>query len=427
MTVRQILIPVCIALLAAAAANAADTPADKPDDADALSLADEAKPATRSSSDWRVFGEGALSRISPRDAAPAVDAGRLSIDLRYDSTIAPGLRAVLSNRLDLSHSDEPPRETNVNTLREAYLSWHASPDQIVDIGRVNLRYGAALGFNPTDYFKAGALRSIVSPDPASLRENRQGTFLIQGQKLWSGSSLTGLFSPRLGSATSDSTFSLNAGATNPRNRWLVSGSHKFSEDLNPQFLLYGGAGTPTQVGLNLSGLVNSATVAFLEFSTGKGRSLVGQALANAESERMQRRAALGLTYTTPFNLSLTAELEHNSAAPDRQQWEAATGGNARGNALRLLGAAQTLQDLPVRRALFFYASWPDMGLKNLDFSAFIRRDSETRSRAQWIETRYRWASVEVALQWQLYSGGPTSVYGSVPEPRRVDALLRYFY
>lgn len=426
MTVRPISVLASLLLLASAAASAADAaPSDKPDDADALSLADEAKPEKRAPRDWKVFGEGSVSRTWQRSGGPAADGLRLSLDLRYDSTVAPGLRAVLSNRLDLSHSSQAPRETNVNTLREAYLSWHASPELIADIGRINLRYGAALGYNPTDFFKAGALRSIVSPDPASLRENRQGTFVIQGQKLWSRSSLTGVFSPRLGSTTSNSTFALDLGATNPRNRWLLAGSHKFSEEFNPQLLAYGGADTPTQVGLNLSGLVNSATVAFLEFSTGKGRSLVAQALGSVETERMQRRAALGLTYTTAFNVSLTAEVEHNSAAPDRQQWNAFSS-SAPGNPLRLLGAAQSLQDLPVRQALFFYASWKDVLVRNLDLSAFVRRDSETRSRAQWIEARYRWDSAEVALQWQLYSGGPTSLYGSVPQPRRIDVLLRYF-
>ena len=425
MTVRQILIPACLALFGAAAANAAEPPADKPDDADALSLADEAKPEKRSTRDWRVFGEGSLSRTSLSGAGPTATGRRLSLDLRYDGTIAPGLRAVLSDRLDLSHSSEAPRETNVNTLREAYLSWHASPSLIADIGRVNVRYGAALGYNPTDFFKPGALRSIVSPDPASLRENRQGTFALQGQKVWSGSSLTGVFSPRLGSTTSDSTFALDVGKTNPRNRWLISGSHKLSEDFNPQVLLFGGAGMSTQAGLNLSALVNTATVAFLELSAGRGESLVAQALANAEPERMQRRAALGLTYTTAFNLSLTAEVERNTAAPDRQQWDAFRAA-APGNALQLLGVSQMQQDLPVRQALFIYASWRDMMVKNLDLSAFVRRDSQTASRAQWVETRYRWDNAEVALQWQLYSGGPKSLYGSVPQPRRMEVLLRLF-
>lgn len=423
MTVRQIFALVCLALLATAPARAADPPAEGLDDADALSLADEAKPAARPSRNWRVFGEGSLSRTSGRGGTLAADGARLSLDLRYDGSIAPGLRAVVSDRLDLSRSSEAERETNVNTLREAYVSWHATPDLIGDIGRINIRHGSASGFNPTDFFKTGALRSIVSPDPETLRENRQGTFVIQGQKLWSGSSMTAAFSPRLGRTPSNSTFTFDVGATNPRNRWLLTGSHKFSEKFNPQLLLFGGAGTPTQAGVNLSGIVSSATVAFLELSAGKGRSLIAQALGAAEPERMQRRAALGLTYTTAFNLSLTAEAEYNSAAPNRRQWNAFSGA-AQGNALRLLAASETPQDLPVRQALFFYLSWRDMGLRNLDLSAFLRRDSETGSRAQWIETRYRWDSIEVALQWQSYSGGPTSLYGSVPQPQRVAAVLR---
>lgn len=423
---RQLAVFACVALFAAAAANAADaSPSDKPEEADALSLADEAKPEKRASRDWQVFGEGSASRTSQRGAGPATDGARLSLDLRYDGSVMPGLRAVLSDRLDLSRSDDASRETSVNTLREAYLSWHARPDLIADVGRVNLRYGAALGYNPTDFFKVGAVRSIVSPDPASLRENRQGTFVVEGQKVWSGSSLTAVVSPRLGSSTSDSTFGLDVGATNLRNRWLLAGSHKFSENFNPQLLLHGGAGLSTQAGLNLTGLVNSSTVAFLEFSTGKGRSLIAQALGTAEAERTQRRAALGLTYTTSFNLALTAEVEHNSAAPNRQQWSAVSAA-APGNAARLLGTAEALQDLPVRQALFFYALWQDLGVKNLELSAFVRRDAETSSRAHWLEVRYRMDRTELALQWQSYTGGPTSLYGALPQPRRVDLLLRYF-
>lgn len=427
---RQNIVIACLYLLASAAANAADAPPpknpnDPPGDADALSLADEAKPEKRAQRAWQAFGEASLSRTGQRSGQPTLDGRRLSLDLRWDDTLAPGLRAVLSDRLDLSHSSEAPRETNVNTLREAYLSWHAGPELIADIGRINLRYGTALGYNPTDHFKTGALRSIVSPDPNSLRENRQGSFVLQGQKLWSGSSISAVLSPEIGRAPSDATFSLDANATNPRDRWLLAASHKFSENFNPQVVLHGGAGMATQAGLNLSGLLGSSTTAFLELSSGKGRSLVAQAQGLPEAERTQHRAAVGLTYTTAFNLSLTAEAEHNSAAPNRAQWNAFSAA-APGNAQRLLGLSELQQDLPVRQALFFYAAWRDMGIRNLDFSAFIRRDGATRSRAQWLEARYRWGSAEVALQWQAFSGDPSSLYGAVPQPRRVEVLLRYF-
>ena len=425
---RQIAIAVALAVLAAAPTRAGAATDDPPSDAGALSLADEAPTVKPTSQSWRLFGEGALARSWLRNPSASGDEGRASIDLRYDGTVAPRLRAVLSDRLDLIHrnGDLQPHEDNVNTLREAYLSWHATPELIADVGRINLRYGAAFGYNPTDYFKGNALRTIVSIDPASLRENRQGTVVLQGQKLWSDSSVTAAFSPKLGDPPpSSSTFSLNFGATNPSNRWLLAASHKFAQEINPQVVLYGGEHMSTQAGLNLSGLVNRATVAYLEYSAGRAPSLVTRAQGLRDPEHGQQRGAAGLTYTTDFNLSLTGEFEYNSAAPNRSQWDALRAG-APADALGLLATARAQQDLPVRQALFFYLSWRDLGVRNLDLSAFVRHDADSNSREQWIEARYHWSKTEVALQWQQYAGASSSLYGIVPQSRRAEIVLRVF-
>lgn len=423
---RQITVTLCLALCAAMPARAAEPSATPPDDLDALSLADKAPvPTAQPAREWRVFVEGAAGQGTSRGTESRFDTTRASLDVRFDANVAQGVRAVLSDRLDLFHNNGGPPTQDANTLREAYLSWARRDDQIIDIGRVNLRHGAAMGFNPTDWFKEGALRSIVSPDPLMLRENRQGTVVLQGQTLWSSAALTAAVSPKLGSAANSATFALDAGATNPRSRWLLAGSYKFSDRLNPELLLYGGVDTPTQIGLNLSTLVGDATVVYGEFSAGKGRSLVTQALQLPEAERNQRRAALGLTYTTGFNLSVTAEAEYNSAAPDRDQWNALPGLDPTGP-LRLLATAQTLQDLPMRRAWFFHATWKDALLRRLDVSGFLLRDAETSSRSQWLEARYRWDRVDLAVQWQLYSGAAGSVYGTVPQRRMIELALRAY-
>jgi len=237
--------------------------------------------------------------------------------------------------------------------------------------------------------------------------------------------VTAAFSTKLGSTPDTATFALNAGASYPRNRWMLAGSYKFNDKLNPEMLLYGGADTPTQLGLNLSALVSNATVVFGEFSTGKGRSLTSQTLGLPEAERSQRRAALGLTYTTGFNLSVTAEAEYNSAAPDRGQWNALSANGPTGP-LGLLAITQVQQDLPVRRAWFVHATWKDALLRRLDVSGFLRRDLETRSQAQWLEARYHWERVDLALQWLVYSGGPGSVYGTVPQRRTAELVLRAY-
>ena len=189
---RQITVTLCLALCAAMPAHAAEPPAAPPDDLDALSLADKAPTTTaQPAQKWRIFIEGAAGQGTLRGTDSRFDTTRASLDVRFDANVAQGLRAVLSDRLDLVHSNGVPRGEDVNTLREAYLSWARTEDQIIDLGRVNVRHGAAMGYNPTDWFKEGALRSIVSPDPMLLRENRQGTVVLQGQQLWGAGSLTG--------------------------------------------------------------------------------------------------------------------------------------------------------------------------------------------------------------------------------------------
>ncbi|HET9978245.1 MAG TPA: hypothetical protein VFQ20_12455 [Burkholderiaceae bacterium] len=431
MKIRRTLAAFSLAAFASGLAHGAshESKAKEAKDDDALSLADQTPQAEkRAPTAWRAFGELAASRNSLRGAADAQGEARLSLDLRYDGTLAPGWRFVFSDRLDLARRDEAPRENNVNTLREGYLSWQASPEFAVDVGRVNLRYGAAFGYNPTDFFKEGALRSIVSLDPPSLRENRQGTFVVQAQRLWAGSALSLAVSPDLGrDAPSDATWSLDTGATNPRNRWLLAASHKFGDAFNPQLLVYGGERTPTQVGLNLSALVGSSTVAFAEVASGRGLPLAAHALGAPGSEHSQRRASLGFTHTTPFNLALTVEAEYDGAAPTRTEWNALTAGQPL-NALLLLAEAERRQDLPTRNALFMHARWQDAFTPGLDLSAFVRRDGETRSQTRWVEARYRWQRrFEFAAQWLHFAGTAGSAYGSMPITHSVQLSARAYF
>jgi hypothetical protein len=403
---------------------ATDAPTGAPDDLDALSLADKPPAAgAQAIRPWRLFLEGAVGRGKLRGSGDNFSLYRGSIDFRYDDHVAPQLRLVFSDRLDGVNSDGVPPGENVNTLREAYLSWARSEDQIFDLGRVNIRNGVATGFNPTDWFKANALRSIVDPDPAVLRENRQGTVVLQAQQLWNQASLTAAFSPRLSRSPPDTaTFALNAGATNPSNRYLLAGSWKLSDKFTPQLLAFGGNDDPVQVGLNLSGLVGDAVVAFGEFTAGKGRSLVAQALDQPGANSNQQRASFGLTYTTGFNLSLTAEAEYNSSAPNGDQWNLLPGAAQQ----RVLATAQALQDLPTRSQWFMYASWQDALVQRLDLSGFLRQDMHSASRAVWLEGRYAWERAELALQWLAYSGSPGTVYYAVPQQKTVQLVLRVY-
>ena len=405
--------------LAAAPAPAADG------EAAALSLADQTAETTEKSSDWRTFMEGAVRASTPQGGGARQHGGRLSFDVRYDGSFAPGWRAVLADRLDMNRG-EIANGGNINTLKEAYLSWQAAPERIADLGRINARQGVAFGYNPTDYFRAGALRSVVSIDPASLRENRLGSIMLRGQALWTGGSLAGLYSPKLADHPNSGAYSLDVGATNQRDRWQVALSQKLSDKINPQWLVSGGAGQSPQFGLNLTGLLNDATVAYAEWSGGRAPSLVTQALMRPKDTAFRSRLATGLTYTTASNVSLTLEYEYNGAGLDEAGWNALRSGSPLAyRAYR--GFAADLQDPPTKQAVFLHALWQDALIQHLDLAAMIRYDAVDNSRLQWLEARYHWTRIDLALQAQLNNGRPGSNVGALPERRIWQVLARYFF
>ncbi|TAK45723.1 MAG: hypothetical protein EPO29_01145 [Betaproteobacteria bacterium] len=351
---------------------------------------------------------------------------RLSFDVRYDGSFAAGWRAVVADRLDVNRLGNVAGNTNVNTLKEAYLSWQATPERVADLGRINARHGVAMGYNPTDYFRAGALRWIVSPDPASLRENRLGSVMLRGQKLWDGGSVSALYSPKLADQPSTGAYSVDLGATNRRDRWLAAFSQRLSEQISPQFLVSGGTGQSAQLGFNLALLLNKATVAFAEWSGGRTRSLLAQALARPEDAAFRSRLAAGFTYTTESNVSLTLEYEYNGTGLDRDGWNELRRGPPAAYGVYRSFAAK-LQEPVTRENLFFHATWTDAMVRHLDLTAMVRYNVADHSRLQWLEARYHWTRVDLALQAQRNDGDPSSDFGALPERRTLQAVLRYFF
>lgn len=413
----------CGAIALAGAARAEDPPA--PSDSDALQLADSAPDVRADPSEWRAFLETGAVRDLGRLGFPDQSGGRLSGDVHLDHALEAGLHVVFSDRLDVEEAGPPETRTTLNTLKEAYLSWHASAEEIVDVGRVNLRYGVATGYNPTDFFRADAIRSIVSLDPSSLRENRLGTVVVQSQTLWEGSSVSALISPKLADQGRSAPFSADWGATNATDRWLISGSHQFTENLNPQLVVFGQEHQSPHWGGNVSALFGQATLFYLEAETGPGTSLLAQSLGRPTPEEREDEAAAGLSYTTADNLTLTLEGEFSGAGLDS--------GEARTFArlpllarLDYLQTVQNLQELPVRRAVFASALWQDAFIQHLDLQAFARIDVIGHSRLFWTEARYHFTKADVAFQVSDYSGAPDTVFGSVPSRRTFQLLLRYF-
>jgi len=399
---------------------------------DALSLADATSTTEQvARTNWRIFTELSVGQVAVRQfASPdmTADAQRLSVDVLFDSKLTPEWRAVFSDRLDLSRQSNlfaSPDKT-INTLKEAYLGWQPQSNRVLDAGRINARYGLAQGYNPTDFFRDGANRSITSVDPNSIRENRLGTAMLRGQMLWAGGSLTAIAAPKLADVPNDSSWSADIGSTNNRNRWLLAVSHQYSQGWNPQVMLFGDDQQPVQMGLNLATLFNDATVMHLEWSGGRMPGQLAQALTTLPVATFRNKVATGLTYTTSNKISLTAEYHYNGAAPTQAEWDTFRADSSFDySRYRLL--TQDRLELVTRHSAFLRGTWQDAFIHKLDLAAMLRSNQDDNSRLSWLEARYRLDKTEFAMQWQLTSGDAGTEYGFYPQHRNLQVLGRYFF
>lgn len=410
----------CLALLQAMPVLGADV------ESDALTL--EAAPEARADGtrDTKVFIEGAVGNASQRYLPESRDIGRFSLDYAQTAKLSPVLRAVVSDRIDHIYPTDAGADATVNSLREAYLSWQPEAgNTVVEFGRINLRYGPGYGYNPTDFFRDGSLRTRTTANPFALRENRLGSVMLRAQRLWSEGSLSVAYSPKLADRPNADGWSLDLGSTNNRDRALVAFSSQFSQSVSSQVLLYKEQGMSPSLGGSLTALLSDAAVAHLEGSHGSEPDLLSRALGQAGAASARNRFVGGITYTTLSKLSVTAEYQYNGFALDKSNWSA-LGARPATEVEYLLNAAQR-QELSSRHAYLIYLTQKSLGLKNLELTAFLRVNAVDHSRLVWAELRHRWPSFDLAFQLQRHIGGPTSEFGILPDSRIVQVLGSYYF
>ncbi|MGH8258256.1 MAG: hypothetical protein ACREUG_01045 [Steroidobacteraceae bacterium] len=392
----------------------------------ALALADRADVQAQAPRPCTELAEGTAGATTLGDGRAPLDGGRASYDLRCDDSPGAHWSAALSDRLDYLWGRGGSAET-INTLKEAYLTWRAAPDQLFDLGRINVREGVGLAYDPTDYFRADAIRTFLSPDPQTLRTERLGSAMLRSQTLWSTGSLTAIYSPHLASHPSGSSLNPDFGASNSRNRWLLLLSQRIGDGLQPQWLLTGADGESPQAGLDLTALPTAATVVYVEWSG--GRSADNLARSGAEptvraADAFHSRLSTGITYTTSFNLSLSLEYEYDGAAPDGRQWAALRSMPGPFVQYREYVAGQ--QDLATRQNVFAYAHWDGIGLQRLELTLLARVDPYDHSRLEWGEVRYDWRRTGLAVQWQRNDGPAASDFSLWPARQSWLAVIDYY-
>jgi hypothetical protein len=385
---------------------------------------------------------------------------RLLGDVRAQWSLAPGALVAYSGRLNVLAQDGtsfPDSGSVTNDLRELHLSVEPRPQDYLDLGRINVKNGVALGFNPTDFFKARAVVDPLTADPSALRENRLGTLMLRGQHVGEGGSLSLLYAPKVTNAAPigedpDRGFSPLFGRTNASNRWLVTASARFRDDVSPELLLFGENGR-MKVGANITEAIGQSTVAYVEWAGGRRLGIIDEALAFGRQtgtipafapdvidqggrERFSSQAVIGASYTTENRITFNLEYHYNEAGFSRDDWDRwfATGeGRPASSPIArqlwfIRGYAAERQEPLQRHGVFLRADWADFVVPKLDLTGFVLADATDGSTLLQLEANYArtdlWSFGVLAAGT---TGGRRSNFGSLPGAGSVlFKVTRYF-
>ena len=450
-----------LALLWASAAGAQSPP--NPDDELSRIPAEEPKPPPAAPPGESRLGqlhrklyvesatETALLRSSldvplPSPNPPTIEA-RLFADALLEWIPRRDLSVHFSARAGLRAGDDIPFATHENIrvdFRELYLSWQPLGGAFLDVGRINMKSGVALGFNPTDFFKTRAVVEPLSVDPAVLREDRLGSLMLRGQYTWSFGSISAAYAPRLTSVTPVYTNSNLPSVdpmfdrTNAHHRLLVKGNVDLIADFSPEVLFYDEDGN-VRVGANIAQSLGKKVVAYAEWAGGKEPRLANEALSYGvrtgslpsaaasalgatSSEQFQNDVSAGLSYANESKMTFWLEYHLHQAAFSRQDWSTwfADGNGLAGSFLAstlwyIRGYAQEQQAPMSKHALFLRADWTDAFVFNLELTAFANINLYDGSTLAQVTASYSVTDFwSVAAIGAAYIGTRQSEFGSLP-------------
>lgn len=441
-----------------------DQPAPKASDAAAPPTA---APAPTSTASGKIYVEDAFTVNSfrsplavplPSSPTPPTNVqNRTSLDVTHKWALGDTLEASISDRFNFYEQDNvsfPAHQDFRNDFREGYFTWEPQAQTYLEAGRINIRHGTALGFNPTDFFKTRTQLDLASEDPSVIREDRLGVAMVQGQKIFEGGSVSLAVAPRLAAPTAiPTTGSLPSldpgfGRTNGNNRMLLSGSYEVADGVSPEALVFHQDGE-TRFGANVSRTIGQAIVAYGEWAGGQQASVTSRAIefghltgtlpsqvVDSDPRRsFTNDAAVGASWTDGAD-ELTFNLEYHyhqsgfGSSDFRHWYAAAQSGIPRINdVLWYTRSYAGDQGEPLSRQQFFLrADWNDAFIDKLELSAIAFVNAYDGSTLTQIAATYYLSDTwTVGALAGASIGAARSERGSLPEQASAIAqLVRYF-
>ncbi|SFR40069.1 hypothetical protein [Litoreibacter janthinus] len=359
----------------------------------------------------------------------------------------------LRGRIERAEGQTFSLDQSVNLdVQELAISYTVSPQVSLQFGRINIRNGVAVGFNPTDWFKDNSLVTAESAAPADRRRERLGVFAVTGTATVGNTLLQMGYRPKI-SASTGSVFSdmdsigLGLDRTNPSDAFFIKATPQFGSNLSVtgNFLLNDG---DPGLGFEVSGTIGDNLVLYGEAFAEKRLSIASEALAGglgsaafqqglgvSNQKDWELTAALGLNWALPQSfvgardISVVLEYHLNTAGLTGSQIDtlaSATGADGLA-AGAVYGTASRRQEPLARNQIFTRIAWNDFwGDSDLSALGFYV-PADGSGLAQISVDVPIGQNATLNLRGISTFGSSTSIYGANPTRRSLQLGMTYVF
>lgn len=383
---------------------------------------------------------------------------RLSADFRGEWTFNPTWSVSLANRLNLlTEQGNGPASQWLNDFREGFATWRGEGENFADFGRVNVKSGVALGFNPTDFFRRNAVDIFVSADPSVLRDNRLGVLMARGQWVREYGALSLIAAPGVGFQNdawwaNAASYGLNLQNTNYNSKFLAKATLNLTKNLTPEILLYR-EGAQNAVGANLAYGIGDRWVVYGEYAGGQMRGLAAQAIISGKQlgdlppttpniypsgygMSFKSQLAVGISYATEPKLSVNLEYHYNQqgwTANDLATWfrvgqQVSSIPGATGPLWWIRQFSRNQLQPLMQHQMFLRVAMDDVVVPNLTVSDVTFYSPADRSVSTQATIEYHVTPrVSMGVLLGANFGGPTSNFGSLPTSASAIGKFRVYF